>query len=241
MGHGIAHDTGRAARRTGAADRAFMNHARQASEEEMRHLVDTLALAALFECPNIRIAEAEVAINHGSMGGYGQVYAISAAALIGWLKARLADPERAKDLARESPAAAALPERTAPTEEESIRTDKALLAAAYAAWKRTGAYDDMGNYLYKVAAKKLKLFSPSGERRKKYMEEGKKRAAAHFRAMAARRPMERAQMERCARDAEALAPGTEGLAMAHKEALQAALIGWFEDLKEAGMEMEDLF
>jgi len=138
------------------------------------------------------------------------------------------------------PAPQALPERTAPTEEEAIKTDKALLARAYATWKRTGRYEDYGNYVYKVAAKKLKLFALSEERKKNYLAEGIRRAAKHCRDRAFARPMECRKMERDARDAEELMPGTDGRAIAYKEALQLALIGWFSDIRESGMEMEDL-
>jgi len=145
-----------------------------------------------------------------------------------------------RDEMKRIPAPQALPERTGPTEEEMTKKDKALLAAAYATWRATGRYEDYGNYMYKVAAKKLGLFSPSEERREKYLAEGKKRAAKHCRDRAFARPMERQKMERDARDAEELSPGTDGRALAYREALQLALIGWFEDLKEAGTDMEQL-
>jgi len=215
-----------------AVNRAFRDRGQKIERDDMQHIVDSLGQAAVRTCPNIRLGEIPLAISDGVFGEYGDYFGLNVHTFVMFMKARYSSRKRAESARAVLPP---IPEKPRPTEREILEMDKKLLERAFRVWRETGSYDDYGNYMYTVAAKKLKLFSLSDERKKAYLEEGKKKAVAHFRAQSRRKPGDRGVIE-----AMDLTPGTAGRAMAYRQALRAALEGWFAELERNGEDIREL-
>src|SRR5690606_10882331 len=119
----------------------------------------------LIACPSIRIEEIPIAIEKGILGFYGDFHGLNVVSLANFVNQHYTSSERLK-IANQSPTKEE--ENKTPSETEILETDKKLLLYAFEKYKSTGFYEDHGNYLYKVAAKKLGLFELSKERQKHF-------------------------------------------------------------------------
>jgi len=223
-----------------AVQKAFKDKGQQIAPDQADHLVSSLASAILKVCPYIRIAEVPIAIENGVLGEYGEYFGLNVVTFVSFVKSYFNSQNRAEMVKNWQKEASKETVANPPSEEEMVRRNKELLIKAFDRYKRLGYYEDYGNYVYQVAAKKFKLFSLSEDRKKEYLEQGKKRAIAHYKNEMTKRPFDRNVFAKNIEEAAGMVKGSEGLNKVYKEALQLALMGWFKELVEKEVEIKDL-
>jgi len=207
-------------------------------QEKIDHLVSSLGESILKSCPNIRIDEIPIAIKRGTLGDFGEYHGINVVSLVGFLKSHLASPERL-GLTKVSSSCSGEVKKL-PSEAETLKFDKELLVNAFEKFKKIGFYEDHGNYLYKVAAKKLKLFELSEDRKKDFLLKGKAMAIEKIRSDIMRFPNQRNKLLAEVKEANELTPASDGIKKVYKDALQLALNDWFLGLIEMDSSISDL-
>lgn len=218
--------------------KAFMSRGQfEIEQEKIDHIVSTFYDSIMLACPSIRIEEIPIAIEKGILGFYGDFHGLNVVSLTSFVKVHYTSSERLK-IASQSQVKES--ENTIPSESEILETDKKLLLQAFDRFKSTGFYEDHGNYLYKVAAKKLGLFELSKDRQKHFLEEGKKAAISKIRAEIVQHPNRHNQLILELNDANNLVANTDGIRKVYKESLQLALLDWFKGLVEMETELKDL-
>jgi hypothetical protein len=218
--------------------KAFMSRGQfEIEQEKIDHIVTSFHDAIMLSCPSIRIEEIPIAIEKGILGFYGEFHGLNLVSLTNFVKAHYTSSERLK-IANQSPTKE--DENKKPSQSEILETDKKLLLHAFDRYKSTGFYEDHGNYLYKVAAKKLNLFSLSPERQKYFLEGGKKIAINKIRGEIVQHPNRHNQLSLELNDANNLVPNTDGIRKVYKESLQLALLDWFKGLVEMETELKDI-
>lgn len=220
-----------------AVQKAFKDKGQQITPDQSDHIVDTLTSSVMKACPYIRIAEIPIAIENGILGEYGEYFGLNVVTFVSFVKSHFNSLSRANLVKqnRKDPV-----EEKIPTDEELAKMDKDILIRAFDTYKRLGYYEDHGNYIYRVAVKKLGLFELSEDRKKEYLEKGKKRAIEAFKTEMVQRPFERNALSKNINDVANMVKGSDGLSRVYKEALQLALMAWFKDLVEMGTEITDL-
>lgn len=220
-----------------AVHKAFRDKGQEVVADQAEYLVDNLTPTVLKACPYIRIAEIPIAIEKGILGDYGDYFGLNVVTFTNFIKSHYASEKRA-NLAKQTKHEEQ--EKQPPSEKEILEKDKELLSHAFEHFKKTGYYEDHGNYIYKVAAKKLGLFSLSEERQKQYLEEGRKKAVEKLKTDMVQKPHDRRRITSNINDANQLTKGSDGLKLVYKESLQLALMGWFKELVESEIEITEL-
>lgn len=220
-----------------AVHKAYKDKGQEATQDQIDHVVDNLLESVLKSCPFIRIAEIPIAIEKGILGEYGEYFGLNVVTFTKFIKSHYESAERARN-AKKKPIQEE--EKKEPTAEDVLNADKDLLIRAFETYKKVGYYEDHGNYIYRVAAKKLNLFNLSEERQKEYLSKGKERAIEYFKNELISKPMERRRLNQCINEANELIKGSDGLKRVYKESLQLALMDWFKDLVEMETNIEDL-
>ncbi|TYP89458.1 hypothetical protein BC792_12759 [Sphingobacterium allocomposti] len=220
-----------------AVHKAFRDKGQEVDPNQMDHIVDNLLPTVLKSCPFIRIAEIPIAIEKGILGDYGDYFGLNVVTFTNFIKSHYASEKRAK-IAKQTMYEEE--EKEPPSEQEILEKDKQLLSYAFEQYKKSGYYEDHGNYMYKVAVKKLGLFSLSAERQKEYLDNGRAKAVEKLKTELIQKPHERRRITSCIQQAGAMEKGSEGVKLVYKESLQLALMGWFKDLVESGIEITEL-
>ncbi|MFD2594713.1 hypothetical protein ACFSSD_05235 [Sphingobacterium griseoflavum] len=218
-------------------NKAFKDKGQMVIPSDMDHIVNNLIDMVLEHCPFIRIGEIPIAIEKGILGDYGDYFGLNVVTFTNFIKTHYASQNRA-NLAKQ--AIVRHDEIKEPTESEVLEQDKILLKSAFEKFKSSGRYEDHGNYLYKVAAKKLNLFELSPERQKEYLEQGKIIAIEKLKNEQIQRPNERKRISKIMDQANNLEKGSDGVKLVYKESLQIALTNWFKELIEMDAEITDL-
>ncbi|SDL14856.1 Uncharacterised protein [Sphingobacterium mizutaii] len=221
-----------------AVYKAFMDRGQfEIEQEKIDHLVSSLSDSIKQSCPNIRLNEIPIAIKKGVLGEYGDYMGINVVSLVNFVKAHYASSERLNIVKGiQSPSI----EKKTPSEEEIIQKDKELLITSFERFKSTGFYEDHGNYIYKIAVKKLNLFDLSEERKKQYLELGKNRAIEKIQSEIFQHPNSRNKLLLEIKEAQDLVPYTDGIRRVYKESLQMALTDWFKSLEEMEIDIKTL-
>lgn len=216
--------------------KAFNDKGQQVDPDQMEYIVDNLLPTVLKACPYVRIAEIPIAIEKGILGDYGDYFGLNVITFTNFIKSHYTSQNRA-NLAKQTQVDKTISET--PTDEEILIKDKELLIAAYETYKKTGFFEDHGNYMYKVAVKNLSLFTLSSERQKEYLSQGKIRAIEKLKNELIQKPHERRRINNMINQANEFLKDSEGLKMVYKESLQLALMGWFKELVELQTEITD--
>lgn len=221
-----------------AVYKAFMDRGQfEIEQEKIDHLVSSLSDSIKQSCPNIRLNEIPIAIKRGVLGDYGEYMGINVVSLVNFVKAHYASSERLNIVKGiQSPVV----EKKTPSEEEIIQKDKELLVSSFERFKSNGFYEDHGNYIYKIAVKKLKLFDLSEEMKKQYLELGKTRAVEKIQSEIFQHPNNRNKLLLEIKEAQDLVPQSDGIRRVYKESLQMALTDWFKSLVEMEIEIQSL-
>lgn len=217
--------------------KAFSDKGQRVDPADMDYIVDNLADSVLFACPFVRIEEIPIAIQKGILGDYGEYFGLNVSTFTNFVKLHYTSLNRA-NLAKQS--IVSTTKVYEPTESEIFERDKDLLIQSFEWFKSKGFFEDHGNYIYKIAAKKLGVLRVSDERQKEYLTLGKTKAVEKLRNDLLQRPMERQKIGTMIVEATDLKPGTDGIKLVYKEALQIAIINWFKELLEFGTEIKDL-
>lgn len=220
-----------------AIQKAFKDKGQQIDPDQSDHIVNNLTKSVLKSCPYIRIAEIPIAIDNGILGDYGEYYGLNVVTFVSFIKSHYNSQKRA-DLAKQIKPTEE--EKPIPTESEVLEQDKELLIRAFDYYTKHGYYEDHGNYMYKVAVKKLKLFELSEEKQKEFLSQGKVKALEFFKNEMILRPLERNTASKNISDAQNLTKDSDGLKKVYKEALQLALMNWFKELVEMEVEITEL-
>ncbi|MFD2599876.1 hypothetical protein ACFSQ3_13040 [Sphingobacterium corticis] len=221
----------------GSVHKAFRDRGQEVADDEAEYITNNLYDSVLSACPYVRIAEIPIAIEKGILGDLGEFFGLNVVTFTNFIKRHYASEKRAKN-------ASQLPkseeQKPAPTESEVLDRDKSLLISAFDMYKSVGYYEDHGNYMYRVAAKKLKLFDLSPERKKSFLDQGKVRAIEKLKNEQVQKPFDRHRINQEIIDAQNLTKDSDGLRRVYKESLQLALMDYFKGLMEMGEEIENL-
>lgn len=220
-----------------AVHKAFKDKGQELDQVQSDHIVDNLTESVLKACPYIRIAEIPISIEKGILGDYGDYFGLNIVTFVSFVKKHYESAKRANNAKQIQ---VKEKEKPIPTEIEVLERDKILLTQAFEAYKKYGYYVDHGNYIYKVAVKKLNLFELSADKKKDFLEKGKIRAIESFKNELVSKPLERKRVSQCINDANELKKDSDGLKSVYKEALQLALMNWFQELAEMEVEITDL-
>lgn len=220
-----------------AVYKAFKDKGQEVLQDQADHIVENLSESVLKACPYIRIAEIPIAIEKGILGDYGDYYGLNVVTFVSFIKKHYSSEKRANN-AKQLPVKEEA--NTIPSEAEILERDKELLKLAFETYRKHGYYEDHGNYIYKIAVKKLKLFELSIDKQREYLEKGKVKAIESFKNELLLKPLDRKRISQCIIDANELVKSTDGLKAVYKESLQLALMNWFHDLTEMEVEIKDL-
>ncbi len=220
-----------------AVHKAYRDRGQEPTQDESDYITNGLYDSVLKACPYVRIAELPIAIEKGILGDLGDFYGLNVVTFTNFIKRHYESEKRAKN-------ASQLPrseeKKPTPSESEVLDRDKSLLISAFEMYKSVGYYEDHGNYMYRVAVKKLDLFKPSVERQRAYLEQGKSRAVEKLKNEQMQRPFDRNKITQEISDAVNLVKDSDGLKRVYKESLQIALMDYFKGLVEIGEEIENL-
>lgn len=217
--------------------KAFHDKGQRIDPADMDYMVENLADALLFACPFVRIEEIPIAIQKGILGDFGDYYGLNIVTFVSFVKHYYSSVKRA-DIAKrlvkpEAPA-------EVPTEAEVLEKDKVLLAQAFETYSTTGAFQDHGNYLYKVAVKKLGLFSVSKAQQRMLLRQAKGVVLQQLQQDLQQRPLDRHKIKALTEQVTNLEPASEGVKRVYKEALQTALLNWFQSLVQSETTIQKL-
>lgn len=220
-----------------AVHKAYNDKGQSVDPEAMEYIVENLLTSTLKACPYIRIAEIPIAIEKGILGDYGDYFGLNVITFVGFIKSHYGSLNRA-NLAKRLPKTEE--ENPVKSESEILDQDKKLLVSAFETYKRIGFYEDHGNYIYRVAVKKLELFVLTSDKQKEYLNLGKSRAIEKLKNEMVQKPFDRKPITEQITQATNLEPKTEGVKRVYKESLQLALMDWFKGLVEMEIEITDL-
>lgn len=221
-----------------AVHKAYRDKGQPVDNDTMDYIVNNLFSSVLQACPFIRIAEIPIAIDKGILGDYGEYFGLNVVTFVNFIKSHYTSEKRAEIAKQIVPKEE---EKPIPSETEILTMDKQLLIKAFDTFKSIGYYEDHGNYMYRVAVKKLRLFELSKEKQSEYTHAGKIRAIEKYKNEMVQKPFERNRITKNIAEATEMAPKSDGLQSVYKEALQLALMDWFKGLLDMEIHVKDLF